>query len=266
MSQTVESDGLPWEATFVENMTRARKALGMSQTALAKKLAAQGLPFHQPTVQRIEAGERPVRLNEAVAIAQALFMDDLHEAITPNTVERATQVLQRAIAQSAEEWSEVMAELQAYSERALAAKDDLTAERSFYVRTMQGLGNEYDANLAGAAEEISVKWWALHRVLQVDADNVRQMAWIFGSMDEAGMDFAGNLTFKKRGMSADEEVEYKRQQLRDAEQTVQRLRNEFLKARFGPELAAAENEVPFELDVDPSTRRGPLRGETDGEH
>lgn len=64
----------PWEANFVENMTRRRKVLGMSQSALAKALAARGLPFHQPTVQRIENGERPVRLNEAVHIVQVLDM------------------------------------------------------------------------------------------------------------------------------------------------------------------------------------------------
>lgn len=66
-----------WEASFVENMTRRRKALGMSQSGLAKALAARGLPFHQPTIQRIENGERPIRLNEAVHIVQVLEMGRL---------------------------------------------------------------------------------------------------------------------------------------------------------------------------------------------
>jgi transcriptional regulator with XRE-family HTH domain len=46
-----------------------RRQHGWSQTELAKKLAAQGLPFHQQTVQRIEQGTRPLRLTEAAYVA-----------------------------------------------------------------------------------------------------------------------------------------------------------------------------------------------------
>lgn len=38
----------------------------------ARRISADGLAFHQTTVQRIEAGERPVRLDEAHVIAYAL--------------------------------------------------------------------------------------------------------------------------------------------------------------------------------------------------
>lgn len=61
-----------WERNFIEHMFRLRESLQMSQTDLARELKAFGLPFHQQTVQRIEAGERPVRLNEAHLIAFAL--------------------------------------------------------------------------------------------------------------------------------------------------------------------------------------------------
>lgn len=47
----------------------------MTQTDLARELQRYGLRFHQQTVQRIEAGERPVRLNEAYVIAQVLDVD-----------------------------------------------------------------------------------------------------------------------------------------------------------------------------------------------
>ena len=62
----------PWEATFIEQMARLREARGLSQAELAKRLKTAGLPFHQQTVQRIENGQRPVRLNEAFLIAQEL--------------------------------------------------------------------------------------------------------------------------------------------------------------------------------------------------
>lgn len=65
-----------WESNFIEQMKRLRDARGMTQTDLARQLNTEyGLPFHQPTVQRIESGERPVRLNEAHAIAEVLEVD-----------------------------------------------------------------------------------------------------------------------------------------------------------------------------------------------
>lgn len=60
------------EERFVARMAQARRKAGISQNALARELSATGLPFHQPTVARIEAGERGVSLNEAAAIAAVL--------------------------------------------------------------------------------------------------------------------------------------------------------------------------------------------------
>lgn len=64
--------GVPWERNFRDQMVRLRKERGLNQTDLARQLASWGLPFHQQTVQRIENGQRPVRLNEAKLIAREL--------------------------------------------------------------------------------------------------------------------------------------------------------------------------------------------------
>lgn len=61
-----------WEETFRTSMAELRKRRGITQTALARELSEKGLPFHQPTIQRIENGERPIRLDEAYLIADAL--------------------------------------------------------------------------------------------------------------------------------------------------------------------------------------------------
>ena len=72
----VESPHEVWERNFREQMFRLREARGLTQTDLAKILKSRfGLPFHQPTIQRIEVGERPVRLNEAHLIARILDVD-----------------------------------------------------------------------------------------------------------------------------------------------------------------------------------------------
>lgn len=63
---------LEWELNFRAQMKHRRETSGDTRAAFAKRLAAMGLPYHQPTVQRVEDGERPVRLDEAFVIAQAL--------------------------------------------------------------------------------------------------------------------------------------------------------------------------------------------------
>lgn len=69
-----DKDGAPstWDANFSDSMRVLRERAGRTQTDLAKALTARGFPFHQPTVQRIETGLRPVRLGEAYAIAEEL--------------------------------------------------------------------------------------------------------------------------------------------------------------------------------------------------
>jgi len=68
--------GMDWETNFRERMEQLRTAAGMTQTDLARVLREEyGLPFHQATIQRIEAGERPIRLNEAHLIAHAFKTD-----------------------------------------------------------------------------------------------------------------------------------------------------------------------------------------------
>lgn len=62
----------PWESAFITRMAQRRAALGMTQNELARRLKERGLPFHQQTVQRVEVGERPVRLDEAHVIAEIL--------------------------------------------------------------------------------------------------------------------------------------------------------------------------------------------------
>jgi hypothetical protein len=62
----------------------------MTQTDLAGFLRKDfGLPFHQATIQRIESGQRPIRLNEAELISMALrtdFDDMILDAADPESV------------------------------------------------------------------------------------------------------------------------------------------------------------------------------------
>lgn len=68
-------------AAFCAWLRNARLAAGLSQQKVADALRAQGFDvFRQSAVAKIERGERPVRLDEAVAIA-ALFGTTLDVAL-----------------------------------------------------------------------------------------------------------------------------------------------------------------------------------------
>jgi transcriptional regulator with XRE-family HTH domain len=61
------------ERWFGENLRAAREQQEMSQTALAKRMAGAGFSnFHQSTVARLEAGDRPVRLSEGLELSLIL--------------------------------------------------------------------------------------------------------------------------------------------------------------------------------------------------
>jgi transcriptional regulator with XRE-family HTH domain len=54
-------------------MRQARERAGLSQEHLAANLLVMhGVQWHQTTVRRTESGERPIRLSEAIAVAELL--------------------------------------------------------------------------------------------------------------------------------------------------------------------------------------------------
>ena len=60
------------DVTAGENIRRLREQLGYSQAELARRV---GGGFQQQTIVKIEKGARPLRLAEAVAVADALSVD-----------------------------------------------------------------------------------------------------------------------------------------------------------------------------------------------
>jgi transcriptional regulator with XRE-family HTH domain len=62
----------PSSQVFRERMREARQASDISQQGLVRRLKELGVSMNQPAVARIEAGERKVSLDEAVAIARVL--------------------------------------------------------------------------------------------------------------------------------------------------------------------------------------------------
>ena len=60
---------------FAGSVLRLRAVKGWTQTDLARAMKDKGFAFHQQTIQRIEDEKRPVRLDEAYALAAVLEGD-----------------------------------------------------------------------------------------------------------------------------------------------------------------------------------------------
>jgi transcriptional regulator with XRE-family HTH domain len=106
------------DTAFGARVRAARERQGRSQKWLAEALGSRyGIQWYPTTVGKVESGERPVKLTEAVAVAQALGMllEDLvyeHESVV-----RHDQGVHRAVA-----------ELEAAAERILARARSLHHE------------------------------------------------------------------------------------------------------------------------------------------
>lgn len=103
-------DAVPGEYAHVDahlaaNLRLWREARTLSQEELAGRMSERGFGFTQSTVWKIEQGRRPVKLAEAVALADALGLrrwNDLtahpdhvrHEARVQSAHQRASQAYQ----------------------------------------------------------------------------------------------------------------------------------------------------------------------------
>ncbi|MEU1433970.1 helix-turn-helix transcriptional regulator [Streptomyces sp. NPDC005786] len=57
---------------FAEWLRTTRSDAGLSQGKVADAMNAEGFVFYQQTIAKVESGERPVRLDEATALARIL--------------------------------------------------------------------------------------------------------------------------------------------------------------------------------------------------
>jgi transcriptional regulator with XRE-family HTH domain len=75
------------ERQFAANLKAAREARGISQVALAERMAELGHRWYQSTVTKIEGGRRAVRIGEARDLAAIL--ETTVDALSADTAETA---------------------------------------------------------------------------------------------------------------------------------------------------------------------------------
>jgi len=147
-AEAIVSGVVVWERNFRERMARMREALGMTQTDLARSLKAFGLPFHQQTIQRIESGERPIRLNEANLIAQTLDADLLTMMAGVGKPESVRFILRVAGEALAEKVAEAVENISEHMEDLERRHDDVEYAWGTYVSTQEQLGEPIDSDLS----------------------------------------------------------------------------------------------------------------------
>jgi transcriptional regulator with XRE-family HTH domain len=86
------------DSIFARRLRAVRNQAGVTQKQLAGRMAARGHKMLQSTVAKIESGERPVSIGEAVQLAEVLGVD-LGELIT----ERASDPVRDRVLQERDE-------------------------------------------------------------------------------------------------------------------------------------------------------------------
>jgi len=87
------------DAIFARRLREVREAIGLTQQQLADPMASTGNKIHRSTIGKIENGDRPVTVGEAVQIAGILdvdLADLLTEPATDLDVQEARMALEAA--------------------------------------------------------------------------------------------------------------------------------------------------------------------------
>ncbi|MDG4856722.1 helix-turn-helix transcriptional regulator [Streptomyces sp. T-3] len=74
---TTQDGRLSGEALVAHNLRRLRKAFRLSQDDIAERMRRLGFKFHQTQVAKIERGDRPLRYDEVLALAEVLSVPAL---------------------------------------------------------------------------------------------------------------------------------------------------------------------------------------------
>lgn len=136
-------DGL--EQRVIETMIDLREERGWSQSELARRMVDAGWPrYTQMTVSRTEKGERPIRLNEAEALAE-VFGISLYELWLPRTLRRYSVATAAAIAQAeklkvaAQEYIESLHQLAIAADATDLAEDEQSYVTAIFKETPEAI-------------------------------------------------------------------------------------------------------------------------------
>lgn len=140
------------------NMIRARQRAGMSQTELAKRVQARGVPCHQQTIARIESGSRSIRLNEAQELTEILFLGDWDAATQAAGAGALASALEEDIKHSLLERSRLSLAAASWAELSESTRVTLVADLERYMLAAEAEAVAFDEGLIARAKSELRAW------------------------------------------------------------------------------------------------------------
>lgn len=102
------------------NLRQFREQYGVSQDELARRMSEHGFGFTQATIWKIESGQRPVKISEAVALGKALGLRSWTYLTEEPALTRHLAVLQAANREAYEAYEQIKAAAARYLEAQVA--------------------------------------------------------------------------------------------------------------------------------------------------
>jgi transcriptional regulator with XRE-family HTH domain len=150
------------ELRIGRNLRRIRESLDLSQQDVAERLTKLGHRFHQTQVAKIERGERAVRVNEWIAIAEAL-------GVMPMALMAGGLGTDDAVFEARLQFERMRTNLEAASARLYSVGRELEATQEMYQQAMKA----YLETAAEAGQEIQ---WSDVEVGKEWAERLRNSA------------------------------------------------------------------------------------------
>ncbi|SES28845.1 Helix-turn-helix domain-containing protein [Lentzea xinjiangensis] len=105
----VPPEGPDIDRNVAVNLRQFREQRGVSQDELAQRMSERGFGFTQATIWKIERGQRPVKISEAVALGKALGLSSWTHLTEEPALTRRLSDLQDANRRANEAYTETKA-------------------------------------------------------------------------------------------------------------------------------------------------------------
>ncbi|MCF0087136.1 hypothetical protein B0E37_02196 [Streptomyces sp. MH192] len=180
------------ELRIGRNLRRIRESLELSQQDIAERLTKLGHRFHQTQVAKIERGERAVRVNEWIAISEAL-------GVMPLALMAGGLGTDDAVFQARLQFERMRTNVESVSSRLYEVGRDLEAAQELYQQALR----TYLKNAAEANQEVQ---WSEVEVGKEWAEKLKNSAASEYAEDLEELDASARSIFEeyRRGMQSSE--------------------------------------------------------------
>lgn len=165
---------LPWESLLATQIRASRLERAWTQAILADKVGKLGLPLRQQQIDRIEHGQRPISLDEAMVFAEA-FDAELPDLIAARREPSANERRRATLIEAAEFVAGVLARLDDDCAQMRSRRDVIAYVSDAITDSKPSLG-ESKADLADAALELRLVYARVESLLSTALERSRDFA------------------------------------------------------------------------------------------